>query len=142
MSRNPDLDAAVAELDAVGIRDVTVAHGSKHLQLRWIHNGQLRVLAVSSTPSDRRSSHNKRAELRRQLRLDGLLPEPSAPPKPKRSSWREQVKSVSHQINRIPVPDEKVAELNNIVSALRQLADLERLDADHRTRHQRAEAVA
>src|SRR6516165_12229007 len=33
--RNACLDAALAELDAAGIRDYQLARGGKHLQLRW-----------------------------------------------------------------------------------------------------------
>jgi len=72
--RNPSLDAAVVELNAVGIRDYVVARGGKHWQLRWAFNGQPRMLTVPCTASDWRSPHNTRSDIRRLLRLDGLLP--------------------------------------------------------------------
>jgi hypothetical protein len=33
--RNPCVDAAVAELEAAGVRNFHLAHGGKHLQVRW-----------------------------------------------------------------------------------------------------------
>ena len=56
--RNPYLDAAKAELEAAGIRDYELAHGSEHLQLRWSVTGITRVLWVPRTPSDWRSPRN------------------------------------------------------------------------------------
>jgi hypothetical protein len=54
--RNACLDAALAELDAVGIRDYQLARGSKHLQIRWTTtSGALRILTIPGTPSDWRS---------------------------------------------------------------------------------------
>lgn len=88
--RNPCLEAALKELDAVGIRQVEQVRGAKHLQLRWQVNGHgLRIYSVPGTPSDWRSPLNTRAEIRRLLREDGVLtapdrPEPpAAPPAPK-----------------------------------------------------------
>jgi hypothetical protein len=37
--RNPCLEVALRELEAVGIRDVEQVRGGKHLQLRWQVNG-------------------------------------------------------------------------------------------------------
>jgi hypothetical protein len=74
------IEVALAELEAVGIRDVVVAHGSKHPQLRFkINGGPLHVFAVPGTPSDHRSPANTRRDLRRLLRDAGVL----SPPKPK-----------------------------------------------------------
>jgi hypothetical protein len=83
--RNSCLEIALRELEAVGIRDVEQIRGGKHLQLRWHVNGRgLRICTVPVTPSDWRSSHNTRSEIRRMLREDGLLtvPERSEPPPP------------------------------------------------------------
>lgn len=85
--QNPCLDAALHELESAGIRDVAQARGGKHLQLRWKVNGHgLRMYPVPLTPSDWRSPLNVRAEIRRLLREDGVLPErserPAPPPKP------------------------------------------------------------
>jgi hypothetical protein len=67
--RNECIEVALAELEAVGIRDVVVAHGSKHPQLRFsINGGPLHVFAVCGTPSDHRSSANTRRDLRKLLR--------------------------------------------------------------------------
>jgi hypothetical protein len=72
--RNACLDAALAELDAVGIRDYQLARGGKHLQLRWTIAGHaLRVLTIPLTPSDWRSPQNTRSDLRKLPRQDGLL---------------------------------------------------------------------
>jgi len=95
--RNPCLDAAVAELEAIGIRDYVIARGSKHWQLRWAFNGQPRMLTVHGTASDWRSLHNTRSDIRRTLRLDGRCRKPTATPIPpsrylvgvnKSKSWR------------------------------------------------------
>ena len=81
--RNPCLDAALRELDAAGIRDVEQAFGSKHPQLRWrVNGGALRIYSLPGTPSDWRSEHNTRAEIRRMLREDGVITVPERLPKP------------------------------------------------------------
>jgi hypothetical protein len=79
MSRNPCLDAALRELNAAGIRDVERVNGGKHLQLRWRVNGHaLRVFTVPGSPSDWRSPHNTRADIRRLLRADGIITAPES----------------------------------------------------------------
>jgi hypothetical protein len=123
MRRNPDLDAALAELDAVGIRAYDVVRGGKHLQLRWTVNGQLRLLTLPCSASDWRSERNTRSDLRKMLRQDGMLPQTngntSAPSRA--PCWREQVEGLARRLRQIPVPNEKVAERDNIVAALRRL---------------------
>jgi hypothetical protein len=65
---------------AVGIRDVKQVRGGKHWQVRWQVNGhELRVYSLPGTPSDWRSPHNVRADIRRMLREDGLLVTPERP---------------------------------------------------------------
>src|SRR5215813_11322045 len=96
--RNACLDAALAELDAVGIRDYQVARGGKHLQLRWSVAGHaLRVLTLPLTPSDWRSPQNTRSDLRKLLRQDGLLERNGAHPpvKPDPDLWRQQLSGAS-----------------------------------------------
>jgi hypothetical protein len=80
VARNPCLAAALAELEAAGIRDVTVAHGGKHPQLRFrINGGALHVFAVPGTAGDWRSPANVRSDLRRYLREAGVcLAEPQS----------------------------------------------------------------
>jgi hypothetical protein len=93
--RNPCLDAALRELDAAGIRDVEQVRGGKHWQLRWQVDGHgLRVYSLPGTPSDWRSPHNTRADIRRMLREDGVLTaperaEPPPPPTPKQDRFTE-----------------------------------------------------
>jgi hypothetical protein len=71
--KNECLEIALRELEAVGVRDIEQAHGSKHLQLRWRVNGRdTRVYTLPCTPSDVRSSHNVRADIRRLLHEDGV----------------------------------------------------------------------
>ena len=96
--RSPCVDTALRELEAVGIRDVEVARGAKHPQLRFrVNGGPLHVFAVSGTPSDWRSVENTKHELRRLLRELGVLVEPERPgpsprpaPKPDRFTVLEQ----------------------------------------------------
>jgi hypothetical protein len=75
--RNGCLEAALAELESVGIRDVTVAKtGGGHYQLRWqVRDHDPRIFGVSGTPSDVRAPARVRTEIRRVLRTDGMLPE-------------------------------------------------------------------
>src|SRR5215831_17692974 len=92
--RNACLDAALAELDAVGIRDYQLARGGKHLQLRWTVAGHtLRMLTIALTPSDWRSPQNTRSDLRKLLREDGLLEANGVHPpvKPKPDPWRQRL---------------------------------------------------
>jgi hypothetical protein len=77
--RNPCLDVAKQELAAAGIRDVTHSFGGKHLQIRWRGNTAERMYVLPLTPSDWRSSKNVRADIRRLLSEDGLLPAPKPP---------------------------------------------------------------
>ena len=95
--RNPCLDAALRELAAVGIRDVEQVRGGKHWQLRWQVDGHgLRICTLPATPSEWRSTHNTRADIRRMLREDGVLvtpkpaPTPGLPPKPDRIAELER----------------------------------------------------
>ena len=72
--RDTCIDVALAELEAEGIRDIVVARGSKHPQLRFkINGGPLRIFTVPGTPSDHRSPANVRRDLRRLLREAGVL---------------------------------------------------------------------
>lgn len=81
--RNPCLEIALRELDAAGIRNVEQVRGSKHWQLRWQVDGHgLRVYSLPGTPSDWRSPHNTRADIRRMLREDGVLTDPEQRPEP------------------------------------------------------------
>jgi hypothetical protein len=81
--RNECLDAAIDELNAAGIRDVTRSYGSKHLQLCWQSpTGTPRMLSISITPSDHFAPQKVRADVRRLLRADGMLVD-RAPAKPR-----------------------------------------------------------
>ena len=77
-SRNDCIDAALAELEAYGIREVERAVGGKHLQLRWrVNGGPMRMYVLPLTPGDHRAALNTRAGVRRLLREDGVLTEPA-----------------------------------------------------------------
>jgi hypothetical protein len=84
MSHIECLTAALRELDAAGIRDVSRSYGSKHLQLRWSVNDRgPRMYTLALTPSDWRAPNNVASDIRRMLREDGLLTAgPPKPPKP------------------------------------------------------------
>jgi len=121
--RNACLDAALAELDAVGIRDYQLARGGKHLQLRWTAAGVLRMLAIPNTASDWRSPANTRSDLRKILRADGLLETngTSSKPAPDPEQWRKQLEELIRRLNQVPVPVQIRAERGEIVAALRKL---------------------
>jgi hypothetical protein len=85
--RNPCIDAAIAELRAVGVYDYKLARGGKHPQLHWGINGARRFYVLPGTPGDWRSVKNVRSEIRRILRTDGLITTPDSleePPRPPR----------------------------------------------------------
>jgi hypothetical protein len=121
--RNPCLDAALAELEAVGIRSYELARGGKHLQLRWSVNGHpTRVLTIAGTPSDWRSLHNTRADIRKLLRLDGLIDETPRANGHASESWRQQIATLAQRLRQVSIPDQQLAgERNDIVAALRRL---------------------
>ena len=123
--RNPCLDAALAELDAVGIRDYQLARGAKHLQVRWTVAGVLRMMTIPGSPSDWRSPQNTRRDMRRLLREDGLIEiKPAhAAPDPDPDLWRQQLENLIQQLNRVNVPERVRAERGEIVAALRKLFD-------------------
>jgi hypothetical protein len=123
--RNACLDAALAELDAVGIRNYQLARGSKHLQVRWTVAGVLRMMTIPGSPSDWRSPQNTRRDMRRLLREDGLLETNGASPKPAPDpeQWRKQLEELIQRLNQVQVPDQVRAERSEIVAALRKLLD-------------------
>jgi hypothetical protein len=97
--KNECLAIALRELEAVGVRDIEQAHGGKHLQLRWRVNGRdTRDYTLPCTPSDVRSSHNVRADIRRLLREDGV--QTTAPKSP-----------VAKQLDRFTLLEQRVAAL-------------------------------
>lgn len=95
---NECVKAALAELEAHGIRDVAVVNGSKHPQLRFrVNGGPMRMLTVAATPSDWRAPANTRRDVRKILREAGLIvasekpaPQPPPPAKLDRVSLLEQ----------------------------------------------------
>ena len=122
--RNSCLDAAVAELDQAGIRNYQVARGGKHLQIRWsVNGGTLRMLTLPLTPSDWRSPQNTRSDLRRLLRQDGFLEQNGGRPVPKPDPdlWQRQIQELIRQLNRLQVPDQALAERDEIAAAMRKL---------------------
>ena len=123
--RNPCLDAALAELEAVGIRDYQLARGGKHLQLRWTVAGVLRMLTIPLTPSDWRSPQNTRSDLRKLLRQDGLVETKSneTHPPAKADPWRQQVEELIRRLNQLHVPEQLAAERREIAAAMRKLLD-------------------
>jgi hypothetical protein len=122
MRRNQCLDVALAELEAAGIRDYQLAHGSKHLQLRWSVGGRsMRMLTIPFSPGDWRS----RSDIRKLLRLDGMLdmPHSNAANGAHASHWQQQIAALIRRLNRVNIPDEFAAERAAIIAALRRLVD-------------------
>ena len=124
--RNPCLDAALAELDAVGIRNYQLARGSKHLQVRWTVAGVLRMMTIPGSPSDWRSPQNTRRDMRRLLREDGLIeirPNGQHAAVPDPNLWQRQLEELIRRLNQVQVPEQVRAERSEIVAALRKLLD-------------------
>jgi hypothetical protein len=78
--RNACLDAALDALKEAAISDYKITRGGKHLQIRWPANGGDRFYSVPCTPSDWRSPHNVRSDIRKMLRSDGLISAAAAEP--------------------------------------------------------------
>jgi hypothetical protein len=125
---NPCLDAAIAALKEAGVYDYRLAPGGKHLQLHWEVNGAARFYALPNTPSDWRSSHNVRAEVRRMLKADGALVDTPNEPKPRRLSLEQRVQRL-----------EQLAGLrgNDLLASHSQLADHLFVGPDRRRRRLR-----
>jgi hypothetical protein len=126
MRRNQCLDVAVAELEAVGIRNYELARGSKHLQLRWSVGGRsMRMLTIPFSPGDWRSLWNTRSDIRKLLRLDGMLdmPHSKAANGAHASHWQQQIVALTRKLNRVNIPNEFAAERAAIIAALRRLVN-------------------
>jgi hypothetical protein len=122
--RNPCLTAALAELEAVGIRNFELVRGGKHLQLRWTVAGHaMRMLTIPGTASDWRSPQNTRSDLRKLLRLDGVLEANGTHAEPDPDLWRRQLEELIRRLNRVLVPEQVRAERGEISAALRKLLD-------------------
>ena len=101
--KNECLEIALRELKAVGVRNIEQVRGGKHLQLRWrVNDQEARFYTLPCTPSDIRSPHNVRADIRRLLREDGVLTTTAKLPVPK-------------QPDRITILERRVAALERDV---------------------------
>jgi hypothetical protein len=101
------LDAAIDELGAAGIHDITRSYGSKHLQLRWPSpSGMPRMVSMSVTPSDQFAPQKVRADIRRILRADGLLVDQEPP----RARPRGRVVRLEQRLAALEI---EVAQLRN-----------------------------
>jgi hypothetical protein len=69
--KNECLDAAIRELNEVGIKP-KIHNDRRHIFLEWLRpDGRRRQYSVPMTPGDRRAWLNVRAEVRRYIREDG-----------------------------------------------------------------------
>ena len=107
MTANPR-EIVIAELKQAAVREIEVVQGGKHDQVRWKVNGsEPRFITIPGSPSDWRSEANLKADVRRMLRADGLLVDPT-PAKPR------------------PKPPDRLSRLEQTVRSLEQrLAKLE-----------------
>jgi hypothetical protein len=78
MTKQPDLQAVVSELRAVGI-EPHIEQGGSHIKVSWKHKDEPRLIVVAKTLSDSRGALNTRARVRRQLRKDGVGATPPSP---------------------------------------------------------------
>jgi hypothetical protein len=107
-TQNPSINAALYELERAGIRDVEIARGTKHPQLRFrINGGDLRVFAVPGTASDWRSPENTARDMRRLLREVGVITTPDQKPAPP-----------PRQPSRVELLEQRVAALERAVEAI------------------------
>jgi hypothetical protein len=95
----------LAELKSAGVHDAVVIPTAKHLQIRWqTPRGDLRLYHCASTGSDRRGPKNVRADIRRLLRGDGLLPvseRPDPPATTKPRDWRREIDELRCRVNQL-----------------------------------------
>jgi hypothetical protein len=82
MRNNPCLEAAIGELRAAGVYYQILRRGHRHLKIRWSVNGTTRLVVVSATPSGPRAAWAARGDVRRLLRLDGMILRQGGLPKP------------------------------------------------------------
>jgi hypothetical protein len=105
--RNDCLTAALDVLEEHGIRDVQIARGSRHPQLRFrVNGGGLRVFSLPGTSSDHRSPQNTRRDVRILLRECGVnlnQERPKPPPKrPDRITLLERrVAALEHELTKL-----------------------------------------
>jgi hypothetical protein len=86
---NPCLVAVLDELERAGVRDYTVENdrGRRHIHVRWRSNGTARLVVVTRTPGGSVAPLNARGDVRRLLRLDGLITRRNGD---ERGSWCER----------------------------------------------------
>ena len=65
---NEVLKAVLGELHAAGVRDVTVAAGGKHRQVRFRVGRSERIFTAACTAGDSRAVSNAKADIRRLMR--------------------------------------------------------------------------
>jgi len=114
--KNECLEAALSELELVGIRGVEQVYGGKHLQLRWSVNGHVRrVYTMPVTPGDNiRGPRNTRADIRRMLREDGVLQQTKTQPPVKPPDRMTRVEQ------RMVTLESAVVELQKQIRAIRE----------------------
>jgi hypothetical protein len=69
--RNEILEGVLALLRSHGF-DPTVEYG-KHIKVRWVVNGKTRMQVVSFSSSDNLAAKNALSDVRKSLRMDGVL---------------------------------------------------------------------
>ena len=73
MKHNPCLMPAIEELRAAGVYNFKV-NQNKHFKLRWAATPtQSRCVTLSGSPSNHNAAANARADVRRLLKLDGII---------------------------------------------------------------------
>lgn len=91
------------ELRRAGAKDVTLLQRTRHPRLQWVGVHGPRFYVLPGSPSDWRSLANARADVRRILRQDGMLPVEA--PKPPRQPTpverlRRRVKELEAELRR------------------------------------------
>lgn len=106
------------ELAHVGIKaDVGRTEGG-HMRVRWTHEGKLRSILTSWTPSDHRSTLNARSKIRQILREDGVYDQPhDERPKPLQRALTVPIGRDPNCV-RIERLEEDIAALLDIISEL------------------------
>jgi hypothetical protein len=94
----------LGELTKVGLRPRLSQTNGNHARIEWETGGKVHSIVTSSTPSDRRSTLNARARIRRQLRDQGFY-------KPTERGSLLDTNGYSDLDHRVPTLEDRVAQL-------------------------------
>ena len=113
----------INELTRVGLSPRLRPTSGGHMRVEWETGGKVHHIVTASTPSDRRSTLNARALIRRQLRDQGFYKSPERGPLLEKNGFSD----LEH---RVPTIEDRVATLElDVVTLLDMIAAKESFEA-------------